>query len=177
MPVIPDVGLETVRPTDSRRAVAIVTGGASPAGRDVARGLASWAWAIIVVYLEHQSRAEATVGEIIAAEATTVAVRADLGDDLDVERLYAESIAAFGRVDVVVHTTTDPAALLYGYAARHVHASGAIVSIGAAEPIADGVAGRLRERGVTVGQASPHAVLWFLDEWRRRPMGEASRVL
>ena len=165
--MIPDVGLETVRPTDSRRAVAIVTGGASPAGRDVARGLASWAWAIIVVYLEHQSRAEATVGEIIAAEATTVAVRADLADDLDVQRLFTESIAAFGGVDVVVHTTSDSPALLYQHAARHVRPRGAIVSISAAERIPPGIAGQLRERGITVGRAPRDAVLSFLDGWRR----------
>ena len=47
-------------------------------------------------------------------------MRADLADDLDVQRLFAESIAAFGGVDVVVHTTTDSAALLYQHAARHV---------------------------------------------------------
>jgi len=120
-----------VAPTDSRRAVAIVTGGSSQTGGDVARGLASPAWAIVVVYLEHQSRAEATVARIIAAEGTTVAVRADLADDLDVKRLFTESIAAFGGVDVVVHTTTDTAALLYQHAVRHIRARGAIVSTSA----------------------------------------------
>ena len=107
-----DLGLVIVLSTNSRRAVAIVTGGSCQTGRDVARGLASSAWAIVVVYLEHQSRAEATVTQVIAAEGTTVAVRADLADDLDVQRLFTESIAAFGGVDVVVHTTTGSAALL-----------------------------------------------------------------
>ena len=76
-------------PSDSRRAVAIVTGGSSSTARDVARGVAAWDWPVVVVYLEHQHQVEATVAEIIAADGTTVAVRADLADDLDVERLYA----------------------------------------------------------------------------------------
>lgn len=151
--------------------MAIVTGGSSPTGRDVARRLAAWGWAIVVVYLEHQSGAEATVSQIIAAEGTTVAVRADLTDDLDVQRLFAESIAAFGDVDVVVHTTTDSAALLYEHAARHVRRGGAIVSISAVEQMTPGVAGQLRERGITVGRASPEAVLSTLDGWRRRAVG------
>ena len=32
-----------------------------------------------------------------------MAVRADIADDLDVQRLFAETIAAFGGIDVVVH--------------------------------------------------------------------------
>jgi 3-oxoacyl-[acyl-carrier protein] reductase len=160
-----------VPPTDSPHAVAIVTGGSSQTGRDVARGLASCAWAIVVVYLEHQSRAEATVAEIIAAEGTTVAVRADLADDLDVQRLFTESIAAFGGVDVVVHTTTDSAALLYQHAARRVRPRGAIVSTSEAAPFPPGIAPQLRERRITAGRAPPEAVLAFLDEWRRRTFG------
>jgi short chain dehydrogenase len=109
-------------------AVAIVTGGSSRTGREVARALASWGWAIVVVYLEHQRRVEATVEAILATEARTVAVRADLADGLDVERLFAESILAFGGVDVVVHTTADNGSLLYRHAARSVRECGAIVS-------------------------------------------------
>jgi 3-oxoacyl-[acyl-carrier protein] reductase len=151
--------------------VAIVTGGASQAGRDVARGLVSWGWPIVVVYLQDQSRAEATVGEIVAAGGTTVAVRADLTDEVDVGRLFTESIAAFGGVDVVVHTTTDSAALLAQHAARYVRPGGAIVSTCAAERILPGVARQFGERGMTVGRAPPEAVLSFLDEWRRRTSG------
>src|SRR5262249_14331018 len=108
-PVRPTVGLVIVALTDSRRAVAIVTGGAARSGGDIARGLASPAWAIVLVSLDHQSRAEETLAAIIASEAATVAVRADLADEFDVERLFSESCAAFGGVDVVVHTTPERA--------------------------------------------------------------------
>jgi NAD(P)-dependent dehydrogenase (short-subunit alcohol dehydrogenase family) len=159
------------RSTDSRRAVAIVTGGSSRSGRDVARGLATWGWPIVVVYLEHQCEAEATVAQIIAADGTTVAVRADLADDLDVQRLFAESIVAFGGVDVVAHTTAGGAALLYRHAAQHLRRSGAVVGTSAGEDMTTEVARQLRERGITVGRAPPEAMLSFLDRWRRRAIG------
>src|SRR4051794_14271576 len=152
--------------SDSRRAVAIVTGGSSRAGGDVARGLAGWAWPIVLVYLEHQRRADATVAEIIAAGGTTVLVRADLADDLDVQRLFDESIAAFGGVDVVVHTTTGSASLLYQHAARHVRERGAIVRVPGAERIAPALARQFRERSITVGRAPSGALLSFLERWR-----------
>jgi NAD(P)-dependent dehydrogenase (short-subunit alcohol dehydrogenase family) len=151
--------------------VAIVTGGSSETGRDVARVLAGWGWAIVVVYLEHQRMAEATVADILAAEGTIVAVRADLGDDLDVERLFAESSAAFAGVDVVVHVTAAPASFLYRHAARHVRRRGAIVSVPAADRVTPEVARRLRERGISVGRGLPVELLRFLDAWRRQPIG------
>src|SRR5690349_12792155 len=97
--------------------------------------MVTWGAAIVVVYLEHQVRAEATVADILAAGGTSVAVRADLTDELDVERLFTESIAAFGSVDLVVHTTPDNAALLYRQAAGHVRQGGAIFSVAGAEPM------------------------------------------
>jgi enoyl-[acyl-carrier-protein] reductase (NADH) len=152
-------------------AVAIVTGGCSRTGREVARALASWGWAIIVVYLEQQRRAEATVAEILAADGKVVAVRADLADDLDVQRLFAESSAAFAGVDVVVHTTTDGPSLLYQHAARHVRRRGAIVSVSAAGGVTAGVARELRERSISVGSGSREEMLSFLDGWRRQAIG------
>jgi NAD(P)-dependent dehydrogenase (short-subunit alcohol dehydrogenase family) len=151
-----------------REAVAIVTGGSFRSGREVARGLAGWGWAIVLVYLEHQPTAEATVAEVLDAEGRIVAVRADLADDLDVQRLFAESTAAFAGVDVVAHTTTERADLLYRRAAQHVRPRGAIVSVGAADRVTPGVARRLRERAISVGTAAPEEVLAFLDSWRRQ---------
>jgi 3-oxoacyl-[acyl-carrier protein] reductase len=157
-----------VSSTDSRRAVAIVTGGSSRPGGDVACALSVWGWPVVVVYLEHQRRAEAAVAGIIAAGGRTVAVRADLADDLDVQRLFAESIAAFGGVDVVVHTTPQSPSLLHRHAARHVRPRGAIVGTPAAGRMAPAVARQVRERGITIGTVVPDAVLSFLDGWRRR---------
>lgn len=151
-----------------REAVAIVTGGSVGAGRAVARGLASWGWAVVVVYLEHQPTAEATVAEILAAGGKIVAVRADLADDLDVQRLFAESSAAFAGVDVVVHTTTDSASLLYRHAARQVRRRGAIVNVSAADRVTPRVADQLRDRGISVSQVGPEQTLVFLDRWRRQ---------
>jgi 3-oxoacyl-[acyl-carrier protein] reductase len=92
-------------PADATRddAVAIVTGGASGAGRTLALELASRGYAVVVVYLGDQGRAEAVVDQIVAANGRAVAVRADIADALDVERLVAETTVAFGGVDIVVH--------------------------------------------------------------------------
>src|SRR5207248_6244184 len=122
-------------------------------------------------YLEHQRTAEATVEEILAAGGSVVAVRADPADDLDVQRLFAESIAAFAGVDVVVHTTTCSASLLYQNAARHVRPRGAILSVPAADPVTPGIARQLHERGISVGRAPPDDVVLFLDRWRRDTLG------
>jgi len=93
-------------------AVAIVTGGSSELGREVARTLARRGFAIVVVYLDDPARADATVDAVFAMSSAAVAVRADLTDELDVERLFDETTAAFGAVDVVVDTTSPPASVL-----------------------------------------------------------------
>lgn len=157
--------------------VAIVTGGSSGAGREIARALTSWGWAIVIVYLEHQRAAEATVNEILARGGNVVAVRADPADDLDVQRLFAETTAAFAGVDIVVHTASGSASPLYEHAARHVRARGAIVSVSAADRMTPGVARELHERGISVGRAPPEDVLPFLERWRTHTMAEGSRQL
>jgi 3-oxoacyl-[acyl-carrier protein] reductase len=83
--------------------VAIVTGGSSGVGRATIRRLAASGYAVVVNYLHDQRAAESTVEAILAGNSDAVAVRADVADDLDVERLFAETIAAFGGIDVVVH--------------------------------------------------------------------------
>jgi 3-oxoacyl-[acyl-carrier protein] reductase len=169
-------------PTDQARskAVAIVTGASRGAGRQIARQLARRDYAIVVVYLRDQREAEAAVDEILGAGATAVAVRADLTDELDVERLFTETDAAFGGVDVVVHTTIRGAALVNRNAASQLRHGGAIVSVLHADGITDDVARQLRERGVTVngrtaGLEAPSRnrdvaeVLAVLDRWHDGP--------
>jgi hypothetical protein len=157
-------------------AAAIVTGGSSEMGREVAGRMACEGFAIVVVYLADQRRAEAAVDEIFAAAGRAVAVRADVTDDLDVERLFIESIAAFGGIDVLVHTTMCSASVLYRYAARHLRDGGAIVSGSSAERVTPEIAWQLSERDITVDQVQPGVgpsahgaadLMALVDRWRR----------
>jgi NAD(P)-dependent dehydrogenase (short-subunit alcohol dehydrogenase family) len=148
-----------------REAVAIVTGASFRIGREIARGLAGWGWAIVAVYLEQHLTIEATVAEILAADGTIVTVRADLADDLDVQRLFAESLAVFGGIDVVVHTTTTSPVLLYRHAAGQVRGRGMIVSVAPAERVTPEVERELSERGIRVSSTSPEEVLSLLERW------------
>ena len=83
--------------------MAIVTGGSRGVGRATIRRLAARGYAVVVNYLHDQRAAESAVEAILAYNGDAVAVRADIADDLDVRRLFAETIAAFGGIDVVVH--------------------------------------------------------------------------
>jgi len=124
-------------------AVAIVTGGSRGTGREIAGELASRGCAVVVVYLRDQGEAETTVDGILAAHAAALAVRADVTDELDVERLFDETKAVFGRVDLVVHAATRGASIVNQEAARQLRRGGAIVAASgcdAAHDVADLVA-------------------------------------
>jgi 3-oxoacyl-[acyl-carrier protein] reductase len=88
--------------------VAIVTGGSRGVGQTASRLLAARGYAVVVNYLHDQRAAESTVEAILTDEGAAVAVRADVADDLDVQRLFAETIAAFGGIDAVVHAVGSP---------------------------------------------------------------------
>jgi 3-oxoacyl-[acyl-carrier protein] reductase len=133
--------------------VAIVTGGSRGVGRATISRLAASGYAVVVNYLHDLRAAESTVEAILAGNGDAVAVRADVADDLDVERLFAETAAEFGGIDVVVHTvggriTATPLAeadldefdalvrintratfVVNREAARHVRNGGAIVNL------------------------------------------------
>ena len=83
--------------------VAIVTGGSRGVGRATIRRLAARGYAVVVNYLHDQRAAESAVEAILAEGTDAVAVRADVADDLDVQRLFAETTAAFGGINAVVH--------------------------------------------------------------------------
>lgn len=160
--------------------VAVVTGGSCGAGRDVARGLGSRSYAVVVVYLRDQREATAAVEEIVAANGTALAVRADVTDDLDVERLFHETKAAFGGVDVVVHAAMRATSVVNQQAARQLRPGGAIVDVSSCNAIAPDLADQLRARDITVnglvaGLEPPGAdhhtaeLIALLDHWQGRP--------
>jgi 3-oxoacyl-[acyl-carrier protein] reductase len=144
-------------PIDHRPAdrVAIVTGGSRGVGRATARRLAAGGHAVVVTYLHDQRAAESAVDALLAGNSDVMAVRADVDDEVDVQRLFAETITAFGRVDIVVHTVSRRAAdIVNREAARHLRDGGAIVSLSSAAEALPQLAAELRERDITVNTVS-----------------------
>jgi gluconate 5-dehydrogenase len=83
--------------------VALVTGGSKGLGKAMARGLAE-AGADVVISSRHEDElraAAAEIGEGLKARVATIV--ADLSKRGEAERLAAEALAAFGRIDVLVN--------------------------------------------------------------------------
>ena len=83
--------------------VAIVTGGSRGVGRATVHKLAGRGYAVVVDYVHDQRAAESTVEQVLADNGVAVAIRADVADELDVQRLFVETTHMFGGIDVVVH--------------------------------------------------------------------------
>ena len=94
-----------VIPLDALRKdrVAIVTGGSRGMGRETIHRLATLGYAVVVNYVHDQRAAESTVDAVLEGGGAVVAVRADVTDALDVERLFDQTIETFGAIDAVVH--------------------------------------------------------------------------
>src|SRR6266404_3941549 len=85
--------------------IAIVTGASRGIGRAVAKRLAQDGFAVVVNYLSNASEAEEVVAEIKVIGGEAIAVKADVANQTDVERLFEETMKKFGGVDVVVHNS------------------------------------------------------------------------
>jgi 3-oxoacyl-[acyl-carrier protein] reductase len=84
--------------------VAVVTGGSRGVGAIAVERLADLGYAVVVDYAHDQRAADSTVERILARRGSAVAIRADVVDELDMERLFIETKEMFGAIDAVVHT-------------------------------------------------------------------------
>jgi 3-oxoacyl-[acyl-carrier protein] reductase len=89
---------------ESTPRVAVVTGGSGGIGRPTAERLAADGASVVVAYSGNEERAQEIVAAILDGGGQATAVPGDLGDEADVARLFDEAEAAYGGVDVVVHT-------------------------------------------------------------------------
>ena len=83
--------------------VAVVTGSSKGIGAGIAKGLAAEGAAVVVNYASSKEGAERVVSEIKAKGGKAVAVQGDVAKAKDVQRLFADTKKAFGRLDVLVN--------------------------------------------------------------------------
>lgn len=83
--------------------VAIVTGASRGLGRGIAERFAEEGAKVVVNYTANADLAAEVVREIEAAGGEAVAVQADVSNSADVQRLVDETMARFGRIDILMN--------------------------------------------------------------------------
>src|SRR4029450_2014848 len=83
--------------------VAVVTGASKGIGAGIAKALAEEGAARVLHHSSSKAPAESVVAEILGKGGTAVAVQGDVSKAEDIGRLFSETAAAFGRLDILVN--------------------------------------------------------------------------
>jgi 3-oxoacyl-[acyl-carrier protein] reductase len=83
--------------------VAVVTGASKGIGANIAKHLAAEGAAVVVNYASSKADADKVVDEITKKGGKAVAVQGNVAKKAEVERLFAASKRAFGRIDILVN--------------------------------------------------------------------------
>lgn len=83
--------------------VAVVTGASKGIGASIAKHLAAEGASVVVNYSSSKDGAEKVVGEITAQGGKAVAVQANMARKSEIDRLFAKTSEAFGKLDILVN--------------------------------------------------------------------------
>jgi 3-oxoacyl-[acyl-carrier protein] reductase len=83
--------------------VAVVTGASKGIGAGIAKALGAAGAAVVVNYASSREGAERVVAEITENGGRAIAVQGSVAKQADVDRLFAETKKAFGRLDILVN--------------------------------------------------------------------------
>jgi glucose 1-dehydrogenase len=83
--------------------VALITGASRGIGRGCAVEMARYGARVVVNYRSHGDEAEAVAEECRAAGGEALVVQADIADPAATDRLFAETFARFGGIDILVN--------------------------------------------------------------------------
>jgi len=83
--------------------VAVVTGASKGIGAAIAKHLAAEGASVVVNYSSSKEGAERVVQEVTNHGGKAIAVKANLSQKTDIDRLFTEAKKAFGQVDILVN--------------------------------------------------------------------------
>lgn len=83
--------------------VAVVTGASKGIGASIAKQLGAEGASVVVNYASSKSGADKVVAEITSNGGKAMAVQGDVAKKSDIDRLFAETRKAFGRLDILVN--------------------------------------------------------------------------
>ena len=83
--------------------VAVVTGASKGIGASIAKHFAAEGAAVVVNYASSKAGADRVVAEIMGSGGKAVAVHANVTEPAEIERLFADTKKAFGKLDILVN--------------------------------------------------------------------------
>jgi 3-oxoacyl-[acyl-carrier protein] reductase len=83
--------------------VALVTGASKGIGAGIAKAFASEGASVVVNYASSKESAERVVADIEKNGGKAIAVQGDVAKSSDVQRIFAETTQAYGKIDVLVN--------------------------------------------------------------------------
>lgn len=83
--------------------VAIVTGASKGIGAGIASGFAQEGASIVVNYASSKEGADRVVAGITGQGGKAIAIQGDIANAADVQRIFSETMSAFGRFDILVN--------------------------------------------------------------------------
>jgi len=83
--------------------VAVVTGSSKGIGASIALHLAAEGASVVVNYATRKEGADKVVNEIVTKGGKAVAIQGDFSVQADIDRVFAETKTAFGKLDILVN--------------------------------------------------------------------------
>ena len=83
--------------------VAVVTGASKGIGAGIAKGLAAEGASVVVNYSSSKAGADKVVADITAKGGKAIAVQGSVAKAADVEKIFAETKKAYGKLDILVN--------------------------------------------------------------------------